>query len=88
MKPLPGAPTEYDQASQNSVIESIRSLSSETMKLGQANFLKAGEVSLQSANGKWWVIGVDNSGNLTTTELTGTRIDSDGRPIQTTNPYA
>ena len=38
---------------------------------------------------RWWKLTVNDSGNLVTTELTGTMIDSEGRQnIASTNPYS
>lgn len=85
---LPPVTNEYRPEIQTELFNQLRKSDDQNMKMDQDNFLTSGSVSLQSANGKWWHITVSNTGDLTTTELTGNRIDSDGRPvIASDNPY-
>ena len=88
---LPPVTGKYDPATQSEIYTTIRQADSKNMKLDKDNFIDSGSLCLQSPDGTWFVLSVDNSGTLSTTELTSAsgRIDSEGRPlIATTNPYS
>ena len=89
---LPPVPQEYDTASQAVFNDTIEKADEQNFKLDQDNFFTTGSICLQSADGTWFQIIIDNSGNLSTSELLSTgadaRVDSAGRPtIASTNPY-
>ncbi len=66
----------------------LKKADEQNIKLDKDNFLTTGSVCLQSADGTWFRLTVSNAGALSASELTGTQIDSDGRPvIASTNPY-
>ena len=86
---LPPVPNNYDSSIQTVLQDELRKANDQNLKLDKDNFFKSGTICLQSSNGKWWKLTVNDSGNLVTTELTGTMIDSEGRPnIASTNPYS
>lgn len=86
---LPPVPEQYQVGTQTELHNQIRSADTQNLKLDQDNFLDSGSISLQSPDGTWFILSVDNSGNLSATELTGTQIDSFGRPvIASSNPYS
>ena len=86
---LPPVAQNYQPGFQNNLQNAIRNADNQNLKLDKDNFLESGSICLQSPNGKWFIIKVDNSGNLSATELTGTQIDSNGRPkIASSNPYS
>jgi hypothetical protein len=87
---LPPVTPEYDTGSQSTMHEELIKADAQNFKLDQDNFFTTGSICLQSADGKWWQITVNNSGALSTSELLSSngRLDSDGRPvIASTNPY-
>lgn len=86
---LPPISNEYRPAIQSELQTQLEKADQQNFKLDQDNFFTTGSICLQSDNGKWWQVTVSDTGVLGTSELTGTQIDSDGRPvIASTNPYA
>ena len=89
---IPPVTQEYDPSSQAILNDVLVKADGQNFKLDQDNFFTTGSICLQSADGTWFQIIIDNSGNLSTSELLSTganaRVDSDGRPvIASTNPY-
>ena len=85
---LPPISNEYRPAIQSELQTQLEKADQQNFKLDQDNFFTTGSICLQSDNGKWWQVTVSDAGALSTSELTGTQIDSDGRPvIASTNPY-
>ena len=85
---LPPISNEYRPAIQSELQTQLEKADQQNFKLDQDNFFTTGSICLQSDNGKWWQVTVSDTGVLGTSELTGTQIDSDGRPvIASTNPY-
>ena len=86
---LPPVSEDYQIGTQTELQNQIRSADNQNLKLDQDNFLDSGSISLQSPDGTWFVLSVNNSGTLSATELTGTQIDSFGRPvIASSTPYS
>ena len=86
---LPPISNEFRPAIQSELQTQLEKADQQNFKLDQDNFFTTGSICLQSDNGKWWQVTVSDTGVLGTSELTGTQIDSDGRPvIASTNPYA
>ena len=83
MKILANPPQDYSQRHSSSVQSEIQSADQENLKIGKDNFLVDGSICLRASNGNWYKIGVDTSGNLTTTAVTSVN----DRPSQTSNPY-
>ena len=70
---VPVAPAEYDVRHQDGVATSIVQLDNTALKKAQRNFINGNsktEIVLIDANGAKWKLGVDTSGNLTTTAVT------------------
>jgi len=87
---IPPVTPEYDPSSQAILNDVLVKADGQNFKLDQDNFFTTGSICLQSADGTWFQIIIDNSGNLSTSQLLASdgRIDSAGRPvIATTNPY-
>ena len=85
---LPPVINEYKPSVQTILQNELEKADEQNIKLDKDNFLTTGSVCLQSADGTWFRLTVSNAGVLSASELTGTQIDSDGRPvIASTNPY-
>ena len=85
---LPPVINDYKPSVQTILQNELESADEQNIKLDKDNFLTTGSVCLQSADGTWFRLTVSNAGVLSASELTGTQIDSDGRPvIASTNPY-
>ena len=87
---LPPVTPEYDASSQAVMNEELVKADAQNFKLDQDNFLTTGSICLQNGDGDWFKLGVNTATTpiLTITKLTGTQLDSDGRPsIASTNPY-
>ncbi len=85
---LPPVINEYKPSVQTILQNELEKADEQNIKLDKDNFLTTGSVCLQSADGTWFRLTVSNAGALSASELTGTQIDSDGRPvIASTNPY-
>lgn len=81
---LPEAPENYDPTHTALVQEELENESNYSLKTNTDNFIDTGSVCLQSPDGSWFKLNVSNGGVLSTTSVT---TDSDGKPLQTTNPY-
>jgi len=85
---LPPVINDYKPSVQTILQNELESADEQNIKLDKDNFLTTGSLCLQSADGTWFRLTVSNAGVLSASELTGTQIDSDGRPvIASTNPY-
>ena len=87
---LPPVTPEYDVGSQATIHEELTKADAQNFKLDQDNFFTTGSICLQSEDGTWFQITVNDSGELSTSELLSSngRIDSAGRPvIASENPY-
>tara|TARA_R100001530_G_scaffold131319_1_gene102905 strand:- start:205 stop:471 length:267 start_codon:yes stop_codon:yes gene_type:complete len=85
---LPPVINDYKPSVQTILQNELEKADEQNIKLDKDNFLTTGSVCLQSADGTWFRLTVSNAGVLSASELTGTQIDSDGRPvIASTNPY-
>ena len=85
---LPPVINDYKPSVQTILQNELEKADEQNIKLDKDNFLTTGSVCLQSADGTWFRLTVSNAGALSASELTGTQIDSDGRPvIASTNPY-
>ena len=85
---LPPVINEYKPSVQTILQNELEKADEQNIKLDKDNFLTTGSVCLQSADGTWFRLTVSKAGALSASELTGTQIDSDGRPvIASTNPY-
>ena len=85
---LPPVINEYKPSVQTILQNELEKADEQNIKLDKDNFLTTGSVCLQSADGTWFRLTVSNAGALSASELTGTQIESDGRPvIASTNPY-
>ena len=85
---LPPVTNEYKPAVQTELQVQLERADDQNIKLDKDNFLTTGSLCLQSADGTWFKLTVSNAGALSATELTGTQLDSAGRPvIASTNPY-
>ena len=85
---LPPVINEYKPSVQTILQNELEKADEQNIKLDKDNFLTTGSLCLQSADGTWFRLTVSNAGALSASELTGTQIDSDGRPvIASTNPY-
>lgn len=87
---LPPISNDYNSSIQTVLQDEIEKADKQNFKLDKDNFLTSSSICLQSPNGKWWQITVNNSGTIGASELTTTdgRLDSEGRPnIATQNPY-
>lgn len=70
---VPVAPAEYDIDHQDGVATAIVQLDNNTLQKQQRNFIGGNsntELVLIDTNGGKWKLGVDTSGNLTTTAIT------------------
>tara|TARA_Y100000296_G_C4967458_1_gene154143 strand:+ start:223 stop:489 length:267 start_codon:yes stop_codon:yes gene_type:complete len=86
---LPPVTQEYDVGSQAVMHEELEKADVQNFKLDQDNFLDTGSICLKDSSGDWYTLGVNTSGVLTVTQLTGTQLDAAGRPvIASTNPYS
>tara|TARA_R110002020_G_scaffold255088_2_gene468885 strand:- start:14343 stop:14603 length:261 start_codon:yes stop_codon:yes gene_type:complete len=83
MKTLANPPQEYSQRHAVSVQSEISATDELNLKVGKDNFLVDGSICIRDSNGVFYKIGVDTSGNLTTTVVTM----SNNLPSQTSNPY-
>ncbi len=85
---LPPVINDYKPSVQTILQNELEKADDQNIKLDKDNFLTTGSLCLQSADGTWFRLTVSNAGALSASELTGTQIDSDGRPvIASTNPY-
>ena len=85
---LPPVINEYKPSVQTILQNELEKADEQNIKLDKDNFLTTGSLCLQSADGTWFRLTVSDAGALSASELTGTQIDSDGRPvIASTNPY-
>tara|TARA_Y100001970_G_scaffold103524_1_gene129880 strand:- start:6223 stop:6501 length:279 start_codon:yes stop_codon:yes gene_type:complete len=87
---LPPVSNEYLPEVQSEIQTQIREADENNLKKNKDNFfdLTKGSLVLKSSNGNWYRLGIDDSGNLTTSLLSGSQLDSSGRPqIATDNPY-
>ena len=85
---LPPVPNDYDPGVQTVMQDELRKADSQNLKMDKDNFFTNGSLCLQSADGSWFKLSVSNAGALSAVELTGTQVDSEGRPvIASTNPY-
>lgn len=83
MKTLANPPQDYSQRHAASVQSEIQLADNENLKNGKDNFLVDGSICIRDSNGVFYKIGVDTSGNLTTTAVTSVN----NQPSQTSNPY-
>ena len=70
---VPVAPAEYSVDHQDGVATAIVQLDNGTLKKQQRNFVGGNtntQIVLLDSNGGKWQLGVDTSGNLTTTAIT------------------
>ena len=68
---LPAPSVRYDnsrEADRNRILEKA---DRENHKRGQDLYVSPGRLLIAAPNGSVWAVSVDNSGNLTTTEVTG-----------------
>ena len=88
MSTLPNPPLDYDQTYFYDLASEIRNNDVRSMKIDGDNVLKVntGAIILQSPDGDYWRLTVDNSGNLGTSQVTN--LDSSGNPIVSQNPYS
>ena len=85
---LPPVINDYKPSVQTILQNELEKADDQNIKLDKDNFLTTGSLCLQAADGTWFRLTVSNAGALSASELTGTQIDSDGRPvIASTNPY-
>ena len=85
---LPPVTPEYNTSVQAVFNDTLIKADEQNFKLDQDNFLDTGSICLKDSNGDWYKLGVNTSGVLTVTQLSGTQLDADGRPsIASTNPY-
>ena len=85
---IPPVTPEYDPSIQAVLDEELVKADAQNFKLDQDNFLDTGSICLKNSDGEWYKLGVNTSDQLTVTKLTGTRLDSAGRPVMaSTNPY-
>ena len=85
---LPPVINDYKPSVQTILQNELEKADDQNIKLDKDNFLTTGSLCLQSADGTWFRLTVSNAGALSASELTGTQIDADGRPvIASTNPY-
>ena len=85
---LPPIINDYKPSVQTILQNELEKADEQNIKLDKDNFLTTGSLCLQSADGTWFRLTVSDAGVLSASELTGTQIDSDGRPvIASTNPY-
>jgi len=87
---IPPVTQEYDPSSQAILNDVLVKADEQNFKLDQDNFFTTGSICLQSEDGTWFQITVNDSGELSTSELLSSngRIDSAGRPvIASENPY-
>ena len=85
---LPPVTPEYNTSVQAVFNDTLIKADEQNFKLDQDNFLATGSICLKDSNGDWYKLGVNTSGVLTVTQLSGTQLDADGRPsIASTNPY-
>ena len=85
---LPPVINDYKPSVQTILQNELEKADDQNIKLDKDNFLTTGSLCLQFADGTWFRLTVSNAGALSASELTGTQIDSDGRPvIASTNPY-
>ena len=82
---LPLPKDQYDRQMIDSALKQIENADLKNMKTDVANVLIGGDIILQSADGDYWRITVDNDGTIGT-ETVGA--DSEGKPITSVNPYA
>ena len=86
---LPPVSNEYKSALQTVLQDELVAADTQNIKLDKDNFMTTGSLCLQSADGTWFKLSVNDAGALSASELTGTQIDSEGRPVvASTNPYA
>ena len=86
MKYLPEPPSDYSDEYFAKFRDNLNEEDKLNVKSDRDNFLEDGSICLKSANGTWFKLTVDNSGNVTSSAVT---IDSTTKfPEQTTNPYA
>ena len=86
---LPPVSNEYKSALQTVLQDELVAADIQNIKLDKDNFMTTGSLCLQSADGTWFKLSVNDAGALSASELTGTQIDSEGRPVvASTNPYA
>ena len=86
---LPPVSNEYKSALQTVLQDELVAADIQNIKLDKDNFMTSGSLCLQSADGTWFKLSVNDAGALSASELTGTQIDSEGRPVvASTNPYA
>ena len=85
---LPPVINDYKPSVQTILQNELEKADEQNIKLDKDNFLTTWSLCLQSADGTWFRLTVSDAGSLSASELTGTQIDSDGRPvIASTNPY-
>ena len=85
---LPPVINEYKPSVQTILQNELEKADEQNIKLDKDNFLETGSICLKNSDGEWYKLGVNTSDQLTVTKLTGTRLDSAGRPvIASTNPY-
>ena len=86
---IPPVTLEYNSSSQAVLNEVLTKADEQNFKLDQDNFLDTGSICMKDSAGGWYTLGVNTSGVLTVTQLAGTQLDANGRPvIASTNPYA
>ena len=86
---LPPVINDYKPSVQTILQNELEKADDQNIKLDKDNFLETGSICLKNSDGEWYKLGVNTSDQLTVTKLTGTRLDSAGRPvIASTNPYA
>ena len=86
---LPPVINDYKPSVQTILQNELEKADDQNIKLDKDNFLETGSICLKNSDGEWYKLGVNTSDQLTVTKLTGSRLDSAGRPvIASTNPYA
>jgi hypothetical protein len=89
---IPPVTPEYDSSAQAILNDVLIKSDEQNFKLDRDNFFTTGSICLQSPDGTWFQITINDAGDLGTSELLSTgadaRVDSEGRPvIASTNPY-
>tara|TARA_R100001530_G_scaffold74191_2_gene52222 strand:+ start:1234 stop:1494 length:261 start_codon:yes stop_codon:yes gene_type:complete len=85
LKALPQPPEQYDRQQMDEAFKILETEDKKNVKTNSANiFMSGGAMILQSADGDFWRLTVDNDGTLGTASVP---VDSDGSPVTSINPY-
>ena len=84
MNYLPVPPETYSKEHFSKLQDAIKLEDYKAVKNDRDNFIEDGSICIQSPNGSWFRITVDNSGTLSATSVT---VDSNYVPKQSSNPY-